>query len=246
MADPSALATPRLGPPVRPAIPARWGFWKGLLTGAVIEIPAIAATVWGLARLGIGDPSVELMPLVRLTAVFTGIAALLTAGGIGRLAAHAGATGGRRRAAFVAARAHAFASAGLVLIATIPHGNLPAEPLGFLPIALAGLVPGLVCGALIGVVCGGAAPDVLSEMWSLARRPSDALRQLLGPDDLAKLGSTLRVRTSTLLEGMFDPAPPPPSTPPTSGDAQPSPSPSSSPSSSSTAPSRPSQDTDAA
>jgi len=212
MADPTASAAPRLARPDTRAIPARWGFWKGLLTGAAIEIPAIAGTVWVLSRLGIGDPTLELMPILRLTTVFAGLAALLTAGGIGRLAAHAGSVGGRRRAAFVAARAHAFASAGLVLIAAVPHGHLPAEPLGFLPIALAGLVTGAACGGLIGVVCGGATPVVLSEVWSIARRPSDALRQLLSPDDIAKLGSALRARTSTLFEGMFDPAPPPPTT----------------------------------
>src|SRR5690606_26823705 len=113
-------------------------------------------------------------------------------GGIGRLAAHAAATGGRGRAVLVAARAHAFASVGLVLIAAVPHGHLPDEPLGFLPIALAGLVPGAACGALLGLVCGGAAPVGLSEVWSIARRPSDAIRQLLSPDDIARLGAALR------------------------------------------------------
>ena len=55
------------------------------MTGAAIEIPAIAATVWGLSWVGIGDPDVTFMHVLRLTTVFAGIAAVLTAGGIGRL-----------------------------------------------------------------------------------------------------------------------------------------------------------------
>lgn len=193
-----------------PAIPARWGFSKGVLTGAAIEIPAIASTVWLLSRVGVGDPDVSFMHVLRLTTVFAGIAAILTAGGIGRLAAHAAADGGRRRAMFVAARAHAMASAGLVLIATIPHGDLPTRPIGFWPIPLAGLVCGAVCGAMIGAVCGGVAPVGFADVWSLAKRPSVALKQLLGPEDIVRLGAALRDRTTQVFEGIFDPAPKPP------------------------------------
>ena len=195
-------------------IPARWGFSKGFLTGLAVEIPAIAATVWLLARLGIGDPAVPFMHVIRLTTVFAGIAAVLTAGGIGRLAAHAAVEGGRRRAAYVGARAHAVASAGLVLIATIPHGDLPASPLGFLPILLAGLGCGALCGALIGAVCGGVTPVALADVWSLAKRPGEALKHVFDPDDLVRLGTSLRERTTHFFEGMFDPAPKPPADPP--------------------------------
>ncbi len=217
MPDPTtSTVTPRPRRQI-PAIPARWGFFKGLLTGAAIEIPILALTVWTLARLGVGDPEAGFMRIMRLTTVFAGIAALLTAGGIGRLAAYASAAGGRRRAIVVSARAHAIASAGLVMIATIPHGHLPVSSWGWLPMPLAGLVAGLVCGALIGAVCGGAAPVGFAEVWSLARKPSDALRQLLSPDDIIKLGSALRTRTTHLFEGIFEPAP----LPPKSSDAPP-------------------------
>jgi hypothetical protein len=221
MADPktSSTQTPARGTEI-PAIPARWGFTKGLMTGAAIEIPAIAATVWALSRAGIGDPDVPFMHVLRLTTVFAGIAALLTAGGIGRLAAHAAAEGGRRRAMFVAARAHAMAGAGLVLVATIPHGDLPATPLGFLPIPFAGLVCGALCGVLIGAVCGGVAPVGLADVWSLAKRPSVALKQLLGPEDIVRLGSALRERTTHLFEGIFEPAPKPPEAPPADSKAK--------------------------
>jgi hypothetical protein len=210
MSDPT---TPPVSPRPRgeiPAIPARWGFFKGLLTGAAIEIPVLATTVWLLSRFGVGDPDAGFMRIIRLTTLFAGVAALLTAGGIGRLAAYASAAGGRRRAIFVSARAHAIASAGLVMIATIPHGHLPLSSWGWLPMPLAGIAAGLVCGAVIGAVCGGTAPVGFADVWSLARKPSDALRQLLSPDDIIKLGSALRTRTTTLFEGIFEPAPPPP------------------------------------
>lgn len=166
-------------------IPARWGFWKGLLAGAAIEVPALGGTVWAVSRLGVGDPEVELLHVLRLTAMFAGIAAVLTAGGIGRLAAYATADRGRPRAVLAAARAHAIASAGLVVIAAIPHGDLPADAWGWLGLAGAGLLPGALCGALIGVVCSGTAQAGLADVWSLAKRPSEALRQLLGPEDIA-------------------------------------------------------------
>lgn len=178
-----------------------------MLAGAAIEVPVLAATVWLLARAGVGDPDVPIMRIIRITAVFAGVAAILTAGGIGRLAAHASADGGRRRAVFVAARAHAAASAGLLIIASIPHGHLPDHPWGWLPMVVAGAVSGAICGSMIGAVCGGAAPVGLADVWSLARKPSLALRQLLGPEDIVRLGSALGTRTRNLFEGIFDPAP---------------------------------------
>jgi hypothetical protein len=201
----------------------RWGFWKGLLTGVAIEVPALTGMVWLLAQIGFGNPEVPVMQVMRLTTVFAGVAALFTAGGIGRLAAYASIDGGRRRAVYVAARAHAVASAGLVLIAAIPHGQLPGHSLAWLAFPAGGVVAGAACGALIGLMCGGPAPVELADVWSLARRPSEALRSWsltrrpsealrswLDPRELVRLGAAVRHRTSNLFEGMFDPAPPPP------------------------------------
>jgi hypothetical protein len=181
-----------------------------MLTGVAVEVPALTAAVWLLAQLGIGNPEAPVMRIMRLTTVFAGAAAILTAGGIGRLAAYASVDGGRRRAVFVAARAHAAASMGLVLIAAIPHGQLPGRSLAWLAFPAGGLVAGAACGALIGLVCGGAAPVELSDVWSLARLPSVALRSWLDPRELVRLGAAVRHHTSHLFEGMFDPAPPPP------------------------------------
>ena len=182
----------------------RWGFFKGLLTGAVVEVPVLAAGVWLLARLGLGDPDVPFMRTIRLTAIFAGIAAVLTAAGLGRLAAHASLLGGRRRAAWVAGRAHAMASIGLLVIAAIPHGHLPPRGAIWLLYPIAGAILGLGTGAMIGMVCGGAAPVRLGDVLSLAGRP---IKTILSPDDLARLGAALRDRTSNLFEGMFEPAP---------------------------------------
>lgn len=208
---------------VLPVQKPRWAFWKGLLAGAAIEIPLLAVTVWALARLGFGNPEVELMQIVRLTAVFAGVAALLTAGGIGRVAAYALVdTGGRRRRAiFRAARAHAAASAGLVVIAAIPHGRLPEAPIDWLAFPAGGLVCGAACGTIIGFICSSQVSLVqLADVWSLARKPRVALRNLLDPEDLVRLGSALRTRTTNLFEGIFEPAPPPPSAPPPGADAE--------------------------
>ena len=170
-----------------------------------------------ISRVGIGASDAGLMRIMRLTTVFAGLAALLTAGGIGRLAAQAFADGGRRHALIRAARAHAVASAGLVLIAAIPHGQLPAHPLGYLAFLAAGLVTGAVCGLVIGAVCSGQTPVNLTDVWSIARKPSAALRNLLESEDLVRIGTALRTRTSTMFDGMFEPAtaaPPPTPQPP--------------------------------
>jgi len=211
MADrPSASITARSSEGISLPKP-RWGFWKGMLTGVAIEVPALTAAIWLLARLGLGNPEAPVMRIMRLTTVFAGAAAIFTAGGVGRLSAYASIDGGRRRAMFVAARAHAAASAGLVLIAALPHGHLPGRSPAWLAFPAAGLIAGAACGLLIGLVCGGAAPVELSDVWSLARRPSEALRSWLDPRELVRLGAAVRHRTTNLFEGMFDPAPPPPS-----------------------------------
>ncbi len=193
---------------IRLQTPPRWGFFKGLFAGSVIEVPAIALGVWLLARLGMTDPQVEMMRILRLTAVFAGVAAVLTAAGIGRLAAWASVdeVGGRRHAIAVAARAHAVASIVLVIIAMVPNGHLPDHTRGWILIPFVGAAVGAVCGVVIGAICGGAAPVHIADVMALARSPGHALAQLLDPKDLVKLGTRVRSRTQQLFHGMFDPA----------------------------------------
>lgn len=221
MADPRL---PSVSARLPAAFPPRWAFFKGLLTGAVIEVPALAAGVWLLARFGVGDPDVPFMKILRLTAVFAGIAAVLTAAGVGRLAAHASIErqGGRRRAMRVARRAHAAASAGLILIAAIPHGNLPDPGIVWVTLPAMGALVGLGCGMVIGFVCGGAGQVRIGDVMAAAiKRPSEALRQLLDPEDLIKLGAAVRQRTTNMFEGLFEPAQRPPTEGKADGKAEP-------------------------
>lgn len=224
MVDPKP---PNVSARLHAAFPPRWGFFKGLLAGAVIEVPGLTGGVWLLARLGVGDRGVSWMHILRVTTVFAGVASLLTAAGIGRLAAYASVDkiGGRRHAMMIAARAHAAAGAALMMIAAIPHGHFPEHHLPWLLIPIMGAVVGALCGAIIGVVCSGPSPVRIADLMGLAiRRPSEALRQLLDPEDLVKLGAAVRHRTTRVFEGIFEPAqkpPVPPPTPPTDKPAEP-------------------------
>ena len=137
-----------------------FGFFRGLALGVIVVIPTVAFTVWVLARLGLGKPALTMAEAIRMATLFAGAAAALTAGGIGRLAAQAGASPrGRRDAVVKATRAQAVAGAGLTLIAAIPHGHLPAEPLHWIWIGVAGALTGAIAGALIGLVCGAPPGD---------------------------------------------------------------------------------------
>jgi hypothetical protein len=115
----------------------------------------------------------------------------------------------------VAAQTHAAAGAGLVLIATIPQGHLPEGSLVWFAIFAMGGLIGAACGAVIGAICGGAAPVRIGDVMAAAiKRPSEALRQLLDPEDLIKLGAAVRQRTTQVFGGMFEPAERPPEQPP--------------------------------
>ena len=189
-------------------------------------IPALATTVWLLAKLGIGDPELHLLRAIRVTALFAGVATLITAGGVGRLAAQASIdalpamgsparheeaeAASRRRPLIVAAKTFAVAGAGLTIIAVIPHAHVPESVLGWLAIAVAGAFTGAVCGVVIGAVCGGT--NVLDVM-ALARWPTEVLRQLLEPEDLAAATKSRPRKRRITFPFLFGPRPedtPPP------------------------------------
>lgn len=158
--------------------PPPFAFWKGAAVGAVVILPLVAATVWVLAHLGIGDRTVPWIVDLRFTAIFAGVATVLTAGGIGRLAAQASVEGegGLKRAIWIGARTQAVAGAGLVVLAAIPHGHLPHHHATWIWYGVAGVIAGAGGGAVIGVFCGGPAPVTLSDVVAVARWPADALR----------------------------------------------------------------------
>ncbi len=168
---------------VSAARPPRWGFFKGAAVGLLVGVPAVATAVYLLAHVGYGDPSLSLTRAMRLTVLFAGIATVLAAGGVGRLCAVASVDGrgGKYRPVWVGARTFAVAGTGLVIIAAIPNGSLPGDRGPWIVIAIAGALAGGLVGAIIGLASGGPPPLSLHDVLDLARRPTDALRDLMDP-----------------------------------------------------------------
>ena len=119
--------------------------------------------MWLLARVGVGNAEAGIIEALRLAVVFAGPAGVLTGGGIGRLAAQAGALRGRPHAIWVAARTMAVAGAGLGVLAAIPLGEVPMHPPGWIAIMATGAAVGAAGGLLIGWAVGGPLPT-LSEL----------------------------------------------------------------------------------
>ncbi|HUQ01525.1 MAG TPA: hypothetical protein VM261_03470 [Kofleriaceae bacterium] len=123
-------------------------------------LPAIALAVWGSARVGVTGHEHGVIECLRMTVIFAGLAGVLTAGGVGRLAAEASAEGGRPRAVLVAARAMAPGGAALAMIAAVPQGELPMTPFGWIALAIMGAIAGAGGGAVIGLACAGELPTL--------------------------------------------------------------------------------------
>jgi hypothetical protein len=176
-----------------------------VITGAVLVVPVIAGCVWLLGRMGYAHPTLPILKAIRSTAVFAGVAAILTAGGVGRIAAQAAMDDAatRKKPLVVAARAFAVAGAGLTVIAAIPHGHVPDHWSGWLAIMAFGALAGAVCGLAIGAICGGAAQLGLTDVMALARWPTDALRALLEPEDLAAAAQSGRRRRRITFPFLF-------------------------------------------
>lgn len=176
-----------------------------------MEIPAISTAVFVLPRLGIGPGvAAPAMTVVRMTSLFAGLPALITSGGIGRLAAYESVKRRRRAAIGWAAGVHALAGGLLTMIAALPHGYLPSGPLEWGVLGMVGMVAGALCGAVIGVACTGAPPRQVAEMIELVKRPGLTLRQLIESEDLGRIGAAVRNRASLMFDGLLDPAEPRP------------------------------------
>lgn len=161
MPTPDAGAGPRSGrADRRKARVPRHAFWKGAGAGILVVIPAVAMAVWLAPYLGITGHDAGIIACLRMTVVFAGLATVLTAGGVGRLAAEASTEGGRPRAVLVAARAMAPGGAALTLIAAIPHGELPMTPAGWVALTVVGALCGAGAGAVVGAVCAGELPTL--------------------------------------------------------------------------------------
>lgn len=177
--------------------------------GITLEIPAISAAVFLLPRLGLGQAAPAML-VVRMTSLFAGLPALVTSGGIGRLAAYESVKRRRREAIARAAGVHAIAGVMLTFIAALPHGYLPSTALGWGALVTVGAAAGALCGAAIGMMCTGAPPRQVTEMISLVKRPGVTLRQLIDSEDLGRIGAAVRHRASQMFDGLLDPAAPRP------------------------------------
>lgn len=131
--------------------------------GILALIPAVAATVWAAGAVAGLGPQPTMIEALRLTALFAGLPAVVTAGGVGRLAGQASLGGGRPRAMWVAALALAFAGGALVVIAAVANQVVPWTPAGWLALIGAGAAAGALAGLGIGLACGGPMPS-LSEL----------------------------------------------------------------------------------
>ena len=129
--------------------PLRWAFTKGGVTGIAFAVPAMAGVLYVFSRVGIGSPWVEFERMFRLTGFFAAIPAALTFGGLGRLAVRVVHDCGIRRAVVVTGRAGATAGVALIIVAAIPTGMLPVDPIVWAAHACAGAAVGAATSALL-------------------------------------------------------------------------------------------------
>jgi hypothetical protein len=151
------------------AVPPLRTFVYGFAVGLAAALPLVIVALFVLSRVGIGDPTSSFSRIARFAYAFSGLPAAITCGGVARsIAARALRLRDPtfRGAALAGAIGLAPAGAGLLLIAALPLGRLPEEPLAWAWLAVAG---GLA-GALGGVVTARAALLALA-VTDRARRP---------------------------------------------------------------------------
>jgi hypothetical protein len=218
--DVSRVSAPVRTPSPQVTVPA-WAKLKGFVVGLIVEVPVFTAVLWAGGHVG-GLARSEFVPLMRLVASFSGIAALVTAIGVGRTAAYASVErgGGRWRSVRWASATHAVAGIGLAVIAGVAAGLFTPQRATWITIAAAGGIAGAVCGAMIGLVCGGPSPISASDLVALAKRPTDIfVHAVIDPaSGLVRMGGRVADRAGHaaselvegLVDGLFDPAAPPP------------------------------------
>jgi hypothetical protein len=133
--------------------PPAGAFWRGAAVGIVVAIPLVIATAFALSRLGIGDPGVSFSRAIRFALVFAAVPAVITAGGVARVAGRAALVRGRERvmtAVKVGAAAFAPAGVGLLVLTVVPLGILPEQSWRWIWLAFAGGLAGAAAGAAIG------------------------------------------------------------------------------------------------
>jgi hypothetical protein len=130
-------------------------FLKGAVLGLILVIPLTALAVYLLGRLDIGDPQASYYTVIAFVAVFAGLPAMVTVGGIGRAAAAACARpagrGGPAACTRVAAIYTALTNIGLVLLTVVPMGEVPIDVATWLWIVALGGSTGALGGFVLGL-----------------------------------------------------------------------------------------------
>lgn len=139
----------------------RLTFWLGGFVTATFGLTCLSIALRILARgAHVGDPAMPLETLLATAAIFAGVPALLTGGGVARLVAHRAEEHGGAgspsltRAMLTGAGAMAIGGTGLAFLVAVPLGGMPERPLAWLPLAGAGAAAGIVTGLALGVLVG--------------------------------------------------------------------------------------------
>jgi hypothetical protein len=137
-----------------PVTPPPYGFLKGAVLGLVVLLPLTAFAVYLLAQIGIGDPDATYTQVIAFVAVFGGLPAILSSGGIGRVAARTAVAprrGGTGWSILVSALATGVVGAGVVILSVVPLGEVPVTLERWLWMIGFGGGAGLVVGIVIGL-----------------------------------------------------------------------------------------------
>ncbi len=149
-AEPAAAGV-AMGPPPN-------AFLKGAVLGIFLLVPLTALAVYLLGRLEIGDPQASYYSIIGFAAVFAGLPAMVTAGGVGRAAASAlvrpGERGGPAASTRVATIDTALTGIGLVLLTVVPLGEVPTEVGTWVWIVVLGASTGALGGFVLGLWIG--------------------------------------------------------------------------------------------
>lgn len=155
----AAAAEPTAG--MEPGRPPH-AFLKGAVLGLLLLVPLTALAVYVLGRLGIGDPQASYYSIIAFAAVFAGLPAMVTAGGVGRAAASAlvrpGERGGPAACTRVATIDSALTGVGLVLLTVVPLGEVPTEVGTWVWIIVLGAATGALGGFVLGLWVGYGSP----------------------------------------------------------------------------------------
>jgi hypothetical protein len=137
----------------------RGTFWIGGLAALALGLPLTTLALAFLAeRLHIGRPDATQAQIGLMAAIFAGLPAFLTGGGVARLVAHRLAESPEPRAwrgLVLGVIAMALGGIGIMVLAAVPLGGLPEKSARWWPLGAAGAAVGAVVGLAIGVLVSG-------------------------------------------------------------------------------------------